>query len=398
MSRAKRLVAYVGSYADSPNPAGGGIFAFEVSANGTHLALLSQVDEPKMAGYLAYAPLFQTLYAVDERKTDGRGPVGPAARVHAFAVDSHNGRLTWLNSLVSPGPFPTFLAVAEARQLVISANHGSFDHVERVVQTAVNQWTTEYLYDDSTVVVYGVEGNGRFTHIHHVQLFTGHGKDPNSSPQVGGHGQASAHAHCAVIDPSGDYVLVCDKATDQIFVFRLGTTLEIASTYQLPAESGPRHLAFAPASGRAFITCEFSSEIASFAFEATSGNLHLLDKQSTVANGYKGPNEPAEVRVHPDGNFVYVNNRGEDSVAWFRIGSNGELSRQGHVSLAKSIHPGLAARNFTFDPTGSFVLVADRPANLLRSYAVNRQDGSLRALAEAPVPNPAFVAFAELER
>jgi 6-phosphogluconolactonase len=198
------------------------------------------------------------------------------------------------------------------------------------------------------------------------------------------------------MDPSGHYVVVCDKATDQILVFRLGSKLEIVSKYRLPEETGPRHVAFDATSNRAFITFEFSSEIASFDFDASGGEFRLLDKQSTVESAYKGLNEPAEVRVHPNGKFVYVNNRGEDSVAWFRIGSAGYLSRLGHVPIAKSIHPGLAARNFTFDPTGSFMLVADRPANLIRSYAVNSEDGSLNPLTEVSVPNPAFVVFAEL--
>lgn len=396
MSATTRLLAFIGSYENSPNPNGGGIYAFEVSAEGRHLELRHHVDEPKMAGYLAYASSFKTLYAVDERKTDGRGPVGPAARVHAFAVDQRDGHLTWLNSQLAPGPYPTFLAVDEAKRLVVSANHGSFDHVERVIQTAEGEWTTEYVYDDSTVVVYEVESNGRIGKIRDVRVLTGHGKDPNDSPQAGGHGQASAHAHCAVIDPSGRYVVVCDKATDQILVFRLGSKLEIASTYQLPAETGPRHVAFDSALGRAFVTFEFSSEIASFDFDANVGAMRLLDKQSTVARTHAGLNEPAEVRVHPHGKFVYVNNRGEDTVAWFRIGIGGELSRLGHVALAKSIHPGLAARSFTFDPTGSFMLVADRPANLIRSYAVNVEDGSLSYLTEAAVPNPAVVVFVEL--
>jgi len=391
-----RLVAYVGSYEDSPNPGGGGIYVFDVRAEGGELVLLSQVAAPTQAGYLAYASAWGTLYAVDERKTDGRGPVHAAARVHAFAVNRGDGSLTWLNAQLAPGPFPTFLSVDERQRIVVSANHGSFDHVEHVVQTPNGEWTTEYLYDDSTVILYDVAADGRLGKIRDIQVLSGHGKDPNRSPQAGGHGQASAHAHCAVIDPSGRYVVVCDKATDQILVFRLGAKLEIASTFILPEETGPRHVAFDATSGRAFVTCEFSSELSSFAFDASSGELRLLDQQLTVAPDYAGPNEPAEVRVHPTGNFVYVNNRGEDSVAWFRIGGAGDLSRLGHMPLTKSLHPGLAARNFTFDPSGSFVLVADRPASRVRSYAVNRQDGSLHPLTAAAVPNPAFIAFAEL--
>jgi 6-phosphogluconolactonase len=66
------------------------------------------------------------------------------------------------------------------------------------------------------------------------------------------------------------------------------------------------------------------------------------------------------------------------------------------VPLSRSVHPGLAARSFTFDPSGSFVLVADRPANLVRSYAVGTGTGDLRPLTEVTVADPAFIIFAEL--
>jgi 6-phosphogluconolactonase len=179
-------------------------------------------------------------------------------------------------------------------------------------------------------------------------------------------------------------------------VFRLSETLEPAFIYQCEAETGPRHVAFDLATGIAYVTYEFSSELASFAFDNETGRLYELDRTSTVGAGFVGRNEPAEVRVHPGGKFVYVNNRGEDSVAWFQIGSEGKLERKGHVAISKSIHPGLAARNFTFDPTGTFVLVADRPAHLVRSYRVDAEDGSLQPLTALRVLDPAFVAIVQL--
>lgn len=385
----KTLIAYVGSY-------GGGIQGFEVSPDGRHLTARSWINIPNEAGYLAYVPAWSRLYAVDERKTDGRGPVDPPAAVHAFAVDQRDGSLTWLNSQLAPGPRPTFLCVDEARRLLVTANHGDFEHVEHVVRTADGGWTAEYLYDDSTVVLYDVAPDGRVGDIRDVHVLAGHGPDPNGSPQAGGHGQASAHAHCAVLDPSGEYVLVGDKGTDQILVFRPDTRLELVAAFQFPPKTGPRHIAFDPVTGHAFVTCEFSSELASMAFDATSGKLRLLDKQPTTAADYHGPNEPAEVRVHHNGGLVYVNNRGEDSVAWFRAGFQGELTRLGHVSISRSIHPGLAARSFAFAPPGSFVLVADRPADLIRSYAADAGTGDLRPLTEAAVADPAFIVFAEL--
>lgn len=393
---ASRLIAYIGTYGSPSDPEAGGITTLDVSQDGRKLTVLGRVTEPREAGYLVYAPATRTLYAVDERKTDGRGPVEPPASVHALSVSEQDGSLTWLNSHVAPGPRPTFLSLDERRGVLLTANHGDFEHVEHVVRTDDGTWAVEYLYDDSTVLLYSLEPDGRIGPLRDVQVMPGHGTDPNRSPQAGGHAQASAHAHCAVIDPRGKYVLVGDKGTDRIHVYALGNTLELVHTHTCAPETGPRHIAFDPASGRALVTCEFASELASFAFDPATGRLRPLDQVSTVAAGHEGLNEPAEVRVHPGGRFVYVNNRGEDSLAWFHIADDGTLTRRGHVPVAASLHPGVAARSFTFDPSGSFMLVADRPADLVRAYTVNAADGTLSPLAEVRVAQPAFVEFAQL--
>ncbi|MFB8272925.1 beta-propeller fold lactonase family protein [Streptomyces sp. NPDC055955] len=101
--------------------------------------------------------------------------------------------------------------------------------------------------------------------------------------------------------------------------------------------------------------------------------------------------------MHPGGELLYVNNRGEDSLAWFRIAGDGKLTRIADVKLAASLHPGVAARSFAFaPPSGEFLLLADRPADLVRSYRVNAGDGSLTPLAEERVAQAGFVAFALL--
>ncbi|SPB18189.1 3-carboxymuconate cyclase [Caballeronia novacaledonica] len=391
----KKLIAYVGCYATAGSGSGG-IHVLAVSPDGRHLNETSRVLEPQQAGYLVYSPSLKTLFSVDERKTDGRGPVGPAASVHSFSVNARDGSLNWKNSYLAPGPMPTYLSFSESRRLLVTANHGDFTHVERVIQWPNGEWGTEYVYDDSTVIMFQVADDGRLDGIRDVKVLPGHGRDPNSSPQAGGHAQSSAHAHCATLDPSGQFIVVCDKGTDQIYVYRLSSELVEVSSFRFEDEIGPRHVAFDASTGRAFVTCEFSSELASFDFDAATGRLILLDRVSTVADAHSGLNEPADVRVHPDGKFVYVNNRGEDSVAWFEVTPTGRLTRRGHVSISKSIHPGLAARSFAFDPSGSFMLVADRPANLVRSYSVDRETGNLQALSDASVRDPAFIEFAEL--
>jgi len=91
-----------------------------------------------------------------------------------------------------------------------------------------------------------------------------------------------------------------------------------------------------------------------------------------------------------------MNNRGEDTVVCFSISEDGRLMKESKVSLSKSEDPAMATRCMTLSPSGKFLMVPDRPADVLRTYAVNERDGSLTALAEAPVPNPVFIQFVEL--
>jgi 6-phosphogluconolactonase len=392
----KRLIAYVGrNHVDKF--AGGGISVFEISADGSSITPLAGgvEDMPKRAGYLTYAPKAGVLYSVDERKTDGRGPKKPASGVMSFKVDAQSGKLTFLNRQPTVGAMPASITVDEERKLLFTANHGFFDYVVKAIETADGKWVEKFEYDDSTVVQYGLEEDGSIGAVQDVHVLTGYGTDPNDSPQGGGHAQASPHAHIVVIDPSGTFLVVCEKAGERIYVYRIGgRRLTLASVYQCPAGTGPRHAAF-DNKGRMFMTCEFSSELWSFDFDSSSGVLKFIDKQSTLS-GFTGRNETATLQVHPNGRFVYMNNRGQDDVVWYSISEDGHLEKAGRVELSKSADPKDATRCMTLSPDGAFLLVPDRPADVIRSYAVDANDGSLKVLAEVPVQNPVFIQFVEL--
>lgn len=379
----------IGSY--SCDAAAGGLRIFRREDGG--LRLVCKADRKIEAGYVVHDPRTDMVYAVDERKSDGRGPVGPEAGVHAFAFDRSCGVLTWKGFQATPGPFPTYLDLHSEKRALLSASHGSFDHVQRVVPAAGGGWTTEFVYDASTVILHRLAADGGFNGICDLHVLEGHGLDPNSKLQAGGHCQSSAHAHCATLDPSGQFVVVCDKGTDSILTYRLADRLEAVAEFQFPPETAPRHVAFCKDGQRMFVTLELSSELAAMEFDPATGRVALIGKTSTVAAGFDGPNEPAELRLSPDEAHVYVNNRGEDSLAWFGVDPDGALTRKGHVQVAKSIHPGLAARSFAILPDGQSLLFADRPADLLRIYSLDPATGAARETSALPVPAPVFVSI-----
>jgi 6-phosphogluconolactonase len=145
------------------------------------------------------------------------------------------------------------------------------------------------------------------------------------------------------------------------------------------------------------MTSEFSSELWSFGFDTGTGVLKFIDKQSTVAPGFSGRNELATVQVHVSGKFVYVNNRGEDTIVCFNIAADGKLKKASSLSVGKCpADPKDAVRDMKLSPDGTFMLVPVRPDDVLRSYAVDQNTGNLTAITDVPIENPVFIAFAEL--
>ncbi len=384
-----KLFAYVGS-------GSGGIEVFEIGEGGKSITALNNgVDFPKYAGFLAYAKGKKVLYAVDERKDSGRNEKDPTT-VLAFNADPETGALSLINKQPTIGCSCASVCVGPDEKYVFTANHGKFDCVIKAVETADGKWVNQFVYDDSTVVQYPVNEDGSLEPACDCFVLTGHGMDPNGSPQGGGHSQASPHAHIVMVDPSGKFLLVCEKASEKVYSFRLGgDKLVLASIFQAPLRTGPRHCIF-DQNGHMFMTSEFSSEIWAFNFDSETGILSFADKQSTVAEGFTGRNELATVQVTPDGKYVYVNNRGEDTIVGYSIAADGKLTKVFSMGVGKCpADPKDAVRDMKISPDGSFLLVPVRPDNVVRSYTINA-DGSLTAVTEQPANNPVFIQFVEV--
>ena len=383
-----KLYAYVGS-------GSAGIEVFEIGEGGkTITALNNGVNFPKYAGYLDYSKGKQVLYSVDERKDAGRNEKDPTT-VLAFKVDTATGALSLINKQPTMGCSCASVCVGPDENYIFTASHGKFDHVIKVVETVDGKWVNQFVYDDSTVAQYPINEDGSIEPCCSCHVLTGCGMDPNTSPQAGGHSQASPHAHIVKVDPTGKFLIVCEKASEKVYVFRLGgDKLVLASIYQAPLRTGPRPCIF-DNNGHMYMTSEFSSEIWAFNFDSETGVLSFLDKKSTIAEGFTGRNELATVQVTPDGKYVYVNNRGEDTIVGYSIAADGKLTKVYSMGVGKCpADPKDAVRDMKISPDGSFMLVPVRPDNVVRSYAINA-DGSLTAITDTPANNPVFIQFVE---
>jgi 6-phosphogluconolactonase len=281
------VAVLTGSYTPESGGDGAGIAALRLTQGTGRLAHDTAVPPLRVNGasFLAAHPSLDVVYSTNE--TDP-GTVSALVR-------HDDGQLSPLGDpLSSGGANPCHLTVHPDGGWLLTANYGS--------DTA-----------PGSVAVNRLDADGRPVELTDVALHEGAG--PVAGRQDG------SHAHQVLVDPAGRFVLATDLGADAVFTYRLDTrtgTLERVAVNRLRAGSGPRHLAFAPGGGLLFSADELSSTVTCHRYDAGTGTLTgLAPVPATAVRNVT--NQPGGIVASPCGRFVWVTNRGADTVAAFRV-------------------------------------------------------------------------------
>jgi 6-phosphogluconolactonase len=186
--------------------------------------------------------------------------------------------------------------------------------------------------------------------------------------------QTGPHAHCTVLSPDGRFLCVVDLGLDQIILYRLGA----AGIDPIPASVcacepglGPRHLLFAPDGQLAYCANELRSSVTVLSYQA--GCLTPLETLSTLPASFAGDSYCAAIRQSTDGCFVYVSNRGHDSIACFA--REGRRLRLIAVTACGGSYP----RDFDLTPDGRWLICANEKGNQITVLPADPVTGCLAA-------------------
>lgn len=355
---------YIGTYTAGTESKG--IYRFDLdTATGQTTApvLAAATANPS---FLAVHPAGTFLYATGET-SDFQGK--PTGAVHAFAINRDTGDLTPLNSQPSRGAGPCHLVVDPSGRNLLVANYGA-----------------------GSAACLPITGDGR------LSAATGFIQHEGSS--VNKQRQEGPHAHSINVGPDKKTVFVADLGTDRVMIYQLdpkaGTLTPNDPPFAAVAPGGgPRHFAFHPSGKFAYTNNEMTSSVTAFAWDAKHRSLKEIETRSTLPEGYAEPgNSTAEVVVHPSGHWLYVSNRGHDSLALFAISESGSLAPRGHISTG-----GKVPRNFAIDPTGNWLIAANQESNNLVVFRVDKSSGLLTPVGEPlSVPKPVCVRFLAVDR
>jgi 6-phosphogluconolactonase len=216
------------------------------------------------------------------------------------------------------------------------------------------------------------------------------GKDGAIAPAPRVDRTTAKNAHCAIADPSNRFVFVPHVGPNAVFQFRFDPatghlTPNAAPTVSGPEGAGPRHLRFHPNGKWVYTSNESGSSVTFYAFDPERGTLSLVEAYSTLPAGFSGENTTAEVKLHPSGQFLYVSNRGHDSLAQFSVDpKTGRLTPQGQVPTEHT------PRSFDIDPSGRYLYAAGEGGTRLAAYRIDPGTGALTRIQTYEVGKSPF--------
>jgi 6-phosphogluconolactonase (cycloisomerase 2 family) len=219
---------------------------------------------------------------------------------------------------------------------------------------------------------------------------------PHGEPGPWKRHQEHAHPHQAIFDPSGRFVVAPDKGVDRVHVFRCDVERGKLTENDPPcvkarAGAGPRHIGFHPGTRYAYLVNELSSTITAYRWDAEGGTLTPFQIVPTIPDTYTGPNTGAEIEVAPSGKFLYVSNRGHDSIGAFAIDeTTGRMA-----PLAWESTQGRKPRFFCLAPGGRRLYAANEDGHTIVEFDVDVDSGKLSPTGQViETGSPACIVFA----
>ncbi|WP_234568100.1 lactonase family protein [Rhodohalobacter sp. 614A] len=326
---------FVGTYTGEGSD---GIYLYEFNSEDGSVIPVDTAKGISNPSYLTLTPDHSFLYAVNEEADSAD------ASVSAFSFDKENAEITFLNKQSSRGGAPCYVSTDQSGKAVFVGN-----------------------YLGGSLAMFPVEEDGSLADPKSTTVHEGSSVNENR--------QNSPHVHCTVISPDNKTLFVTDLGTDTVTGYAFDSdSLTLQNTpstiFVTEPGAGPRHLTFHPGGEYAYLVNELNGTVVAFSYDGES--LVELQTISTLPENYEGSFSGADIHVSADGRFLYTSNREDlNNIVIYSIDQNSGLLKKVGEHSSGGAHP----RNFMIDPSGSFLLVANRNTDNIVIFARDQESG-----------------------
>lgn len=322
---------------------GEGIYTYRFNAKNGQLIPVTIFKSIKNPSFLTVSHGGQYLYAVIETGDFEKKESGGVA---AFKINQQTGELTLLNQKTTGGIDPCHITIDHTNQCLLISH-----------------------YTSGNVAVFQLNSDGSLSERSQFIQYHGSSIHPR---------QNNPHAHSAVISADNRYVFIQDFGVDCIRQYLLDPihgkiTENKPAIVKIKPGAGPRHFVFHPHQPLVYVVNELNNTVVVYDYAIQTGLLTQKQTITTLPTDFHGENITADIHITADGRFLYVSNRGHNSLAIFAINKNtGELNTLGHqVTLGKW------PRNFFITPDDQWLLCANQETNNIVSFYRDKISGQL---------------------
>lgn len=338
---------YVGTYTKKEGHVDGkaeGIYLLYQDLNSGKLSEPETVAEITNPSFVKASEDGENLYAVSELGSNDED----SGFVYSFKRNADNS-LEELGKISTESYAPCHIEIDKTGKFVFVSN-----------------------YVGGVVMVYKRAENGILEKIQKLQL-----ENPEKS-----------NAHSVSISSNNKFAYVADLGNDKIWIFELNAETGKLIPHNQPfvkleKGAGPRHFTFSEDEHFAYSINELNSSISVFK-KKKNGGLELVENVNTLPEDFLGKNSTADIHLHPSGRFLYVSNRGHNSIAAFSANKDsGKLKEIGHFSTN-----GKTPRNFAISADGNFLYAANQDSGNVVGFEINIENGELQEFQNLEVKSP----------
>ncbi len=305
-------------------------------------------------------------------------------QIVTFEQDPETGELTRLRSIDCPAE-PACIAVSSDRDTLFVSLRSSGELASYRIDPDTGELTLLSVVSggsDPAFVLPDASGRFLITAYYESNCVTVHALEPDGSivPDVLQTVRTAEKAHGLAFNAAQTSLYVPHTGGNRLYHFHFdGDTGELTPAdpafTATPVEDHPRHIALHPSGQWAYVSNEAGDSVGVFAIDDATGTLDHIQTLSTIPDGFDGEqNSTAHCEMSPDSRFVYVANRGHNSIACFAIDQE-----TGLVTLLEQEPTEAVPRSFTIHRDGRFMYAAGQESGRLAGFRIE-PDGRLTRL------------------
>ncbi|AMJ63418.1 6-phosphogluconolactonase [Bosea sp. PAMC 26642] len=323
--------------------------------------------------------------------------------ISVLELDARAGELKPVETVSVSGTAMPMAVSPDRRQLYVSLRSQPFSVSSFAIDGKSGRLTlgsTVPLPDNMAYV--STDRTGRFL------LSASYGGDKIAINPIGPQGLVQAEPVQVVATRKNAHAILTDRSNTHVFASNLGGDIllqykfDAATGRVVPNDppfvetkkgAGPRHFVFSPDDKFAYLLNELDGTLNTYRFDAGKGTLSETTSVSVVPPGFQGgAPSSAELKITPNGRFIYASERTSNTIAAFRVdAATGALTPAGN--FATETQP----RGFSIDPSGRFLVAAGQKSDSATLYAIDTESGALKELKRYPLgKNPNWVEIIEL--